>query len=87
PIGGFKQPEVWADGYLGEKLFLKWLKNDIAAGRLTSDDAMGAGLDKLSAWVAKNVDPLIDQAAYQEPVPALINESKGGMDDFIGLAL
>ncbi|HVT13046.1 MAG TPA: hypothetical protein VHE55_12350 [Fimbriimonadaceae bacterium] len=87
PIGGFKQPEVWADGYLGEKLFLKWIRNDIAAGRLTPDDAMGASLDKLSAWVAQNVDPLADQAAYQEPVPALINESKGGMDDFIGLAL
>lgn len=87
PIGGFKQPETWADGYLGERLFLKWIRDDMVAGKLTPDDAMGATIDKLSAWLAKNVDPLVTQAAYQEPIPALINESRGGMDDFIGLAL
>ena len=25
-IGGFKSPEDWANGYLGERLFLRWLR-------------------------------------------------------------
>ncbi|HTQ10513.1 MAG TPA: hypothetical protein VMI31_10615, partial [Fimbriimonadaceae bacterium] len=86
-IGGFKEPEEWANGYLGEKLFLTWFKTDMAAGRLTPDDAMGASLQGISDWVAKNVDPLVQQAAYQFPAPTNINEAKGGMDAFLGLAM
>jgi len=87
PIGGFKQPEVWVDGYLGEKLFLKWMRDDMAAKKLTPDDAMGASQNGLDAWVKKNVDPLVAKAALQHPDPSSINESQAGMDAFLGLAL
>lgn len=86
-IGGFEQPEKWADGYLGEKLFLTWLKDDMIAGKLTPEDAMGANISLLSAWVAKNVDPLVQIAALQYPDPKSINETKSGMDSFLGLAM
>lgn len=94
-IGGFKQPEVFANGYLGEKLFLKWMRDGIAASRanpstvpnLSSDDAMGAPLERLNSWVTMNVDPLVKQAATRFPDGKLINESKAGMDSFLGLAL
>lgn len=87
PIGGFKQPEVWADGYLGEKLFLKWMRNDMLSGALTPDDAMGANANDLSVWLSKNLDPLVQRAATAYPDGSLINESKGGMDAFNGLAM
>jgi hypothetical protein len=86
-IGGFKQPEVWANGYLGEKLFLSWIRDDMAAKQLEPVDAMGATLPALTAWVAKNVDPLVKVAATRYPDPNLINESAGGMDAFNGLAM
>ena len=94
-IGGFKQPEVFSNGYLGEKLFLKWMRDGIAASRSNPDaptslsplDAMGAPLERLDAWVTANVDPLVKQAATRYPDGKLINESRGGMDAFLGLAL
>lgn len=88
PVGGFRQPEDWANGYLGERLFLRWLRDDIAARRLTPDDAMGASLDKLDAWVKKHVDPLVAVAATNYPDPvALSQEGTPGMDRYMGLAL
>ena len=83
-IGGFKQPEVWANGYLGEKLFLEWIAKDMTAGRLTPEDAMGANLTGIKAWLAKNVDPLIHATATEYPDGSSINEAKGGMDAFLG---
>jgi hypothetical protein len=87
PVGGFKQPEIWADGYLGEKLFLQWIRNDMSAGKLNPDDAMGANLGALNTWVEKNVDPLVQRAGTQGPALNAINESAGGMEAFEGLAL
>jgi hypothetical protein len=86
-VGGFRQPEPWSNGYLGEKLFLKWVRNDMAAGTLTPDDAMGATFDGLNAWVNTNVDKLILKAATQFPDANLINEARGGMEAFNGLAM
>lgn len=28
PIGGYKAPEYWANGYLGERLIIRWLQKD-----------------------------------------------------------
>lgn len=86
-VGGFKQPEAWGNGYLGEKLFLKWIRDDMAAGKLKPEDAMGASLSGLNSWVANNVDKLVTTAAIQFPDPNLINETKGGMEAFDGLAM
>lgn len=94
-IGGFRQPEAFANGYLGEKLFLKWMRDGIqnskanpsAVPQLTEQDVMGAPLDRLNTWVSANVDPLVKQAGSRYPAANLINEAPGGMDAFLGLAL
>ncbi len=86
-IGGFKAPEDWGNGYLGEKLFLRWFRDDMKKGLLTRDDAMGATPDAIDAWVKKNVDPLALQAATRYPEARDISEGPGGMDNFNGLAL
>jgi hypothetical protein len=87
PIGGFKQPEAWATGYLGEKLFLKWIRDGMIMKKLGPEDAMGASLPALNTWIANNVDKLIVKAGTQFPDPTLINESAGGMEAFNGLAM
>lgn len=86
PVGGFKKPEDWGNGYLGEKIFMRWLRDDFAAGRLITDDVMGATKEQVDAWVKKNVDPLILRAATNFPDASNMMEGSTGMDNWIGLA-
>lgn len=87
-IGGFEQPENWANGYMGEKLYLKWLSADLASGKLTNRDVMGVDPKALAAWVAKEVDPLMIKAAQTKPSAELLSgKAKINMDAYIGLSL
>lgn len=88
PIGGFKTPEDWGNGQFGEKIYLRWLRNDLAAGTLGPEDVMGVTLPKLDSWVKKNVDPLVDRVALNGPDFLLLrSEGQGAMDAYSGLAL
>ncbi len=88
PIGGYSQPEDWADGYLGEKLYLRWMRDGLAKGELVPGDVMGLTKEDLDKWVTKNVDPLIEKAAQTLPTANLLaDKSENGMNSFIGLAL
>jgi hypothetical protein len=87
-VGGFTEPEHWANGYLGEKLYLRWLSQELKIGRLHPADAMGATADVLGKWVEKNVDPLVLKAAQQGPDVALLRKGTAeSMDHYMGLAL
>jgi hypothetical protein len=87
-VGGFVQPEDWANGYLGEKLFLRWARDEMAAGRLSSEDVMGASLKALDGWVKKNVDPLVLPNATGGPQFGLLEGTgQGPMDAYNGLVL
>jgi len=88
PIGGFKDPEEWSDGYLAEKVFLRWLRDGLASGDLTTADTMGATKEGLDKWLVAHADPLILSGAQTEPTsPLLADPSAAGMNAFIGLAL
>lgn len=87
-IGGFKEPEEWANGYLGEKMYLRHLRDELRAKRLEPVDAMGATADALDAWVKKNVDPVIQTIAKNGPDLALLDgKGEGAMNAYIGLTL
>ncbi|AIE86438.1 hypothetical protein [Fimbriimonas ginsengisoli] len=87
-IGGYKEPEDWANGYLGEKLFLSWIRQGMEEGRLVPEDVMGVTKELLDKWLAANVTPLVQTAASNFPIQAaLANPSKAGMDRYLGLAL
>ena len=86
PVGGFVLPEDWGNGQLGEKIFLRWCRNEMAAGRLQPYDVMGATLPMLNAWLKKNVDPLILQNAENGPQYGLLEgQGQASMDAFTGL--
>jgi hypothetical protein len=88
PIGGYKEPEYWANGYFGEKLFMLYLYKQLQAGALTPDDTMGATATQIGAWISKNINPLILRAsAHGSDQEALTDTSKEGMDAYMGLAL
>ena len=88
PIGGYKAPEDWADGYLGEKLYLTWARDALAAGTLVPGDLMGVSKEGLDKWIATNVDPLVEKALVTKPTLALLSDNSAeGMNAFNGLAL
>ncbi len=87
-IGGYTEPENWANGYLGEKVFLRWALEGMRAGRLTPADTMGATADDIARWLAVNADPLVDKAAVTLPSRTYLNDlTASGMKKYIGLAL
>ncbi|MEA2552682.1 MAG: hypothetical protein QOJ65_858 [Fimbriimonadaceae bacterium] len=87
-VGGFKTPEDWGNGYLGERLFLRWLRDAFAAGRIDSGSTMGASLESLDGWVKAKVDPLVQNAALHEPsVKLLGSQGQNAMNAYMGLVL
>jgi len=87
-VNGYSAPEDWANGYLGEKLFLRWLRDEMAAGKYTPEDAMGATLKDLNAWVKTNVDTLVMKAASGPPTAVgMADKGPVGMDNYMGLVL
>lgn len=87
-VGGFKSPEMWANGYLGERLYLRYLRDELAAGRLIPQDALNATTEGLDAWVKANVDPWELKAATEGPdAAALKRVDKASMDQYTGVAV
>lgn len=85
-VGGFTKPEAWANGYLGEKLYLRVLRDEMAAQRLGTVDTMGASLASLDAWVKAHVDPLVQKAAAAGPqMDRLAGTTEDAMDAYMGL--
>ena len=84
-VGGYAKPEWGANGYMGEKLFLRWLLEN----RRTQDDPL-AWLNEIDAQDVKTtrIDALIRQFAAQGPdSPALHATDEQAMNGFIGMAL
>ena len=87
-VGGYTSPEYWANGYLGEKMFMRILRDQFNKNLIGPDDAMGATKAQLDAWVKANVEPLVVKAASEAPSTAqLADKGKPGMDAYIGLVL
>ena len=45
-------PKCRVVSFLGEKLFLTWIRDGMTEGRLGPDDVMGLTLPQLNAWLA-----------------------------------
>ncbi len=87
-VGGFKEPEDWANGYLGEKLYLWMLNRDAKAGTLTPEDMMGVTKEQLQKWVDTNVAPVVTTVVLHGPDSELLKgTSKASMDAYLGLAM
>lgn len=76
PIGGFGPPDDWGNGDIGERIFLRYLRDEMKAGRLVPADAMLAQLSDLEAMVKQQVDPLVMRIAANGPERGLL-EGKG----------
>jgi len=102
PVGGFSEPEEWANGALGERLFMRYLFRALNEGKATEADVFSAKAEQLKSWLATNADGFaaaiarrrIDQATLAATGPAATNEYLGLMllmddlfPDLVGRAL
>ena len=81
---GFSAPENDAAGYLGERLHLKWMRNE-PRDAVVADGTTPTLLD---AYYARQVAPLLER--FQEGGPEsllLIGDDAESMDYYIGMAL
>ena len=87
-VSGFTEPEEWANGVLGERLFLKWIRDDLRAGRLKNDDLVFVTGDLLDDYFARTVWPLIRRILREGADARMLTRTKAeGMDYYTGIAL
>jgi hypothetical protein len=80
-FGPYSSPERWANGYLGERLFVKWLIDNEQTD-LWGTPFLG------SAYLANQVTPLRDRFLNAGPLSPAGQQTDGaGMEHFIGFAL
>jgi len=79
PVGEYIQPEKWANGYLGERLFLKWLLADNGETKVWSEPIDGV------AYVANEVTPVRNGFLDAGPGGAVgAQRDDAGMKHYIG---
>lgn len=84
-IKGFQEPEEWANGYLGEKLFLIELTKN---PNLTKDDFMGADSTLIGNWIKMNATNLTDSIWLRGVDEKLLTASgQKAMNEYLGLNL
>jgi hypothetical protein len=87
-VSGFKEPENWANGILGERLMLRWLRDDLRTERIRPDDAPLASAAEIDEYVSKQVDPLLRRiAAEGTDDRAIARKDARGMDAYTGFAV
>lgn len=87
-ISGFKSPEEWANGVLGERLFLKWIRDDVKIGRTKADELVFVTPDILDDYYSRVIWPLIRRVMRDGPDPQMITRTNSeGMDYYTGIAL
>lgn len=86
PVGGFVSPEDWGNGYWGEAMFLRVLRDNLKAGKVTQEDVMNASAKGLDSWISANADRKADRVYLNGPDHAALRGT-GSMDAYVGLQL
>jgi len=87
-IDGFTNPEAWANGVMGETLFLKWLAQSAEREGPEAVDALWPGKVDLAEHFASHNDTLLNTFLTQGPNSTLlVDRGRQGMDYIVGLTL
>lgn len=88
PFGGFSKPETFANGMLGEKLYMLYLRNQMQKGSIASQDIVGTKYEELNAFVKTEVEPFARRGLLQLPSASNFQlKTEQGMDNFLAFAL
>lgn len=87
-FGIYKGPEDWANGDIGERIYMKWLYQDMVAGKLTPEDVMQAKKEQLASYVSTKVDPLVKQSLLNGlDVAALADRTEKGYNALLAASV
>lgn len=87
-ITGYTAPEPWANGYMGERLFLSWLEPLLQSGDLSPEDTCGASPADVRQFVHQRCLPLRHiWVTTGFPEQDFQRTDAGGMGTLIGLVL
>lgn len=85
---GYTSPENWSNGVLGERMFLKWLLEDVVSGRIKEEDLPSLRQSELEDYSQKQVVPLIERIQASGPNSTLlVGTERKAMDEFTALLL
>lgn len=85
---GYSQPESWANGVLGERLFIKWILEDLQAGTAGSDALPFGTRAELEEYRARQIAPLLARMQVDGPDSAsLAATDRTAFDNFTALLL
>jgi hypothetical protein len=85
---GYTEPENWSNGVLGERLFLRWLRDDVKTERIDPSEVPFVKIDDLRDYCAKQVTPLIEQVRTAGVDESIVRgTNRRAMDAFTGLIL
>jgi hypothetical protein len=85
---GYAEPESWANGLLGERLFLGWLRDELREGKLSASDNGFLNLADADMYGTRQVDPLVERVSASGPNVALLAlKTRAAMDEAIALIL
>ncbi len=62
-VGGYSEPESYAAGDVGERIYLSWMLEQLESGKLMAEDTVFVDRDRLKEYVKQNVEPLVKQIA------------------------
>lgn len=86
-IGGYSKPEGWANGDIGERVYMTWMLQGMRADKLGPADAMHATADQLEAYYNKTVLPDLTRVATKGPnLERLGRRDESGYAELLGLA-
>ncbi len=80
-VGGFERPERWANGMLGELVFLRFLAQEVA---LSDRDRMGAGAGDLQKYWHTALRPHVERVFLRGPRISP-EEGKTEMVEYVGM--
>lgn len=87
-ITGFTLPEPWANGYMGERLFLSWIEPLVSGGQLSGEDLCDTSVQDIRHFVQQRCLPLRNKWLTSGlPKGDFTRTDAVGMGALIGLAL
>lgn len=88
PLGnGFEEPEPWANGDVGERIYLMWLLDSMKAGKIGPADVMGASQELLQAYYEKVTLPDLKRVGTKGPDMAVLKKrDQASYDELLGLS-
>ncbi|MFM9873828.1 MAG: hypothetical protein ACKVQS_10235 [Fimbriimonadaceae bacterium] len=72
---GFEKPESYPNGDLGERIFLSFIRDDLKAGKLTSEDIIFTSQTDLDSYYRAKVQPHVTRIAASGPDFKLFTET------------